>query len=127
MRLALVIVALGVAVVAASRAHAADLWKATMVPGADAGTTARIGATWMPGNQVMVSCPNNQVTYRMCPAADAGGCTAQSYDAPIAANSQVDLCFPTGYTALSLYKQYDGGNPSCGVYLVTPKTVCQTP
>lgn len=107
-------------------AQAADLWRATLVPGADAGTGAKEIGGWLPGNQFMVSCSSySGVTYRLCPAVDAGPCAAFSTDAPIETGKQVDLCAPSGYTALALYKLYDGGNPSCGVFLVTPKTVCQ--
>ncbi|MBK7865208.1 MAG: hypothetical protein IPJ65_42745 [Archangiaceae bacterium] len=115
------------ALTVASRGNAADLFRVSLVPGADGGSTAQVIGAWLPGNQFMVSCPNNSVTYRLCPAADAGGCTATSTDAPVQGDKQVDLCAPSGYSSLSLYKQFDGGNPSCSVFLVTPKTVCQTP
>ncbi len=127
MRKALTIAALlaGVALMVTRPAGAADLNRLTLVPGADAGNTAQVIGAWLPGNQFMVSCSTySGVTYRLCPSTDAGGCTAVISDAPIEANKQIDLCAPAGYTALSLYKTYDAGNPLCGVYLVTPKTVC---
>jgi hypothetical protein len=131
MKRALTLAALGALFALASRsARAADLIMTTMVPGADAGSLAFTSGSWLPGNQFMVSCPTySGVTYRLCPAADAGiaQCVATSTDAPIQADKQIDLCAPNGYTGLSLYKMYDGGNPTCSIFKVTPKTVCQTP
>jgi hypothetical protein len=129
-KLTIVAVLFGAATVAlvARPSSAADLYRATLVPGADAGTGAALTGTWLPGNQFMLSCNGySGVTYRLCPAADAGLCSAFAVDAPVEANKQVDLCAPTAYTSLAVFKTYDGGNPSCNVYSVTPKTVCQTP
>lgn len=115
------------AFLALDEAKAADLFRATLVPGADAGTGASLTGSWLPGNQFMVSCPTySGVTYRLCPIADAGSCAATATDAPIQADKQIDLCAPTGYTALALFKGYDGGNPTCSVFMVTPRTVCQS-
>lgn len=119
--------ALALAVVSlAPKAEAADIWQATLVPGADAGSKAAITSqTWLPGNQFMVSCTGyGGVTYRVCKTST---CAAVTTDAPVETGKQIDLCAPTAYTALSLFKTYDGGNPSCNVFLVQPKTVCQTP
>ena len=128
MKRALAVVALfALCVTLSLEAEAADLYQATLVPGFDAGTGAKLISGNLPGNQFMVSCSTySGVTYRLCKTQDAGPCAALATDAPIEANKQVDLCAPSGYTALALYKFYDGGNPECGVYIVTPKTVCQT-
>lgn len=104
------------------QARAGDFLYGCIKPGLDAGSTANL--TIQGGNQFMVSCPTYPVQYRVCLA--GATCTATSTDAPIANDQQVDLCAGTSYTQLSLYKQYDGGNPLCCVYRVAPKTVCQT-
>lgn len=106
-------------------AQAADLYRVTLAPGADAGTGAQVIASWLPGNQFMLSC-SDTIRYRLCPAADAGTCAAGANDAPVQGDKQVDLCAPSGYTALAV-RAADGGSTSCDVFSVTPKTVCQTP
>lgn len=126
MRKALIATVVVGAVLALNSAQAADLWRATLQPGLDAGTGAALTGSWLPGNQFMLSCATySGVRYRLCPAADAGLCSALATDAPVESDKQIDLCAPSGYTALAVYKLYDGGNPACQVFQVTPKTVCQ--
>lgn len=126
MKKALAVVAvLAVIAFSDSPAEAADLYRATLAPGADGGTGAKLEATWLPGNQFMLSC-SSTARYRLCPVADAGSCAAGANDAPVQGEKQVDLCAPAGYTALAV-RAADGGSTSCDVFSVTPKTVCQTP
>jgi hypothetical protein len=105
-----------------SPAEAADFLYSCPQPGADAGTTANLAIN--PGEQLMIRCPGySGVTYREC---QTSSCTATSTDSVLDADKSIDVCTPSQYTTLSLYKLYDGGNPLCCVYKVYPsmKGVC---
>jgi len=97
-------------------ATAADFYVSSGVPGVDAGTGAAVAIP--PGEQISVYCASfDQVRYRLC---QSSSCTATSTDSPLTPDKHNDICVPSGYTTLGLYKSYDGGNPTCDVYKVYP-------
>lgn len=99
-------------------AHAADFYKETLQPGADAGTTANAAIDI--GGQVMIRCDNHAVKYKLCEPNRT--CAATANDSPIDANQSIDICGVVGFTKLSVYRQYDGGVPSCRLYTVNPRS-----
>lgn len=113
-----------VAVCFESEAEADDSYASvTLVPGADGGTTASTSSLPVSGEQLMIRCGTySGVTVKFC---DYGvTCTAGANDSPVDADKSIDLCPKTSRRQVSVYKAYDGGNPSCRFYNVNPKTVC---
>jgi hypothetical protein len=107
----------------ADDAYADDTYVTSLFPGADAGSTAPSDAGFGAGQQLMIRCDTYPgVTLRMCQAGAA--CTATSNDTRIDPDKSIDICTRTGIGQLSVFKQYDGGNPTCRLYVVNPKTVC---
>lgn len=97
-------------------AQAADFYKETLAPGADAGTLAN--ATTDVGSQAMLRCDNFEVKYRLCEPNRT--CAATANDSQIDANQSIDICGVGGFTKLSLFRTYDGGVPSCRLFVVNP-------
>jgi hypothetical protein len=98
-------------------AEAADFYKFSLVPGADAGTTASSTAL-IGGNQYMLRCSSYAVTYKLCE--QSATCTATGNDSPIDADQSIDICGLTNFTGVSVFRTYDGGVPTCRVYNVNP-------
>jgi hypothetical protein len=101
----------------ASPAEAADFYKFSLVPGADAGTNASSTAL-VGGNQYMVRCDSYAVKYKVCET--SATCTASANDSQLDSDQSIDICGLNNFTQLSVYKVYDGGNPTCRVYNVNP-------
>jgi hypothetical protein len=99
-------------------ARAADFYKETLQPGADAGTLAN--ATLDIGGQAMIRCDNHAVKYKLCEPNRT--CAATANDSQIDANQSIDICGLNNFTKLSLYRQYDGGVPTCRVFSVNPRS-----
>lgn len=111
--------------VASREAAAADFYtNRNLQPGADAGTTAPLllsDAGIQTGAQFMINCETNEVTYRLCQTG-AATCLANANDKKIGANRDYDICGVSGYGQLSVFRVYDGGIPSCRVYIVNPQS-----
>lgn len=102
-------------------ARAGDTYVTTLAPGADAGTLAVTTSYPRGGAQLMLRCDNYEVTHKLC---SAGTCSPNANDSRIDADKSTDICATIDNSQLVVYRQYDGGVPSCRLYVVNPKTVC---